>query len=504
MKHPPPKQRTKRPLTGFALTFPLLFALFITSVGAATDAPSSIGQNQDRTNVWLNDASRLNSTPVLHLVESPTIPAIAEVRIRAALERARSEGLKVTIGGARHSMGGQTLYPKSLYLDMRPLAHMDLDPAAGILTVGAGATWDRIIPYLDARGFSVAVMQSNNSFSVGGSISVNCHGWQHNRPPIASTVESFRLIKADGEVVQCSRTENPELFSLVLGGYGLFGVILEVKLRIVPNERYRIRKHLVRLEEFPTLFEQVVDSEQSVGMAYTRLSIHPRKFLSEAILNVYESAPAKDGSIPALRDLRFEKVRRRIFRNSVGSDFGKRIRWNAEKRLEPLITSDFASRNQLLNQGVEVYENRSTDSTDILHEYFVPRDRLLEFVQALRASTKRWEMDLLNVTVRDLHPDGDSFLRYADQKMFALVLLFNQPMGVRAESNMQDFTRELIDAAIDLGGRYYLPYRLHATPDQFHRAYPMAKEFFEHKRRYDPDELFQSQFYWKYGREEAE
>src|SRR5437660_314829 len=83
-----------------------------------------------------------------------------------------------------------------------------------------------IIPYLDRRRHSVAVMQSDNTFSVGGSLSVNCHGWQFGRPPIASTVESLRLMQADGSIVRCSRTENPELFSLVLGGYGLFGIIL--------------------------------------------------------------------------------------------------------------------------------------------------------------------------------------------------------------------------------------------------------------------------------------
>lgn len=49
-------------------------------------------------------------------------------------------------------------------------------------------------------------------------------------------------------------------------------------------------------------------------------------------------------------------------------------------------------------------------------------------------------------------------------------------------------------------GCYDLPYRLHATREQFHRACPQAEEFFGLKRRYDPEELFQNQFYLKYGR----
>jgi len=61
-------------------------------------------------------------------------------------------------------------------------------------------------------------------------------------------------------------------------------------------------------------------------------------------------------------------------------------------------------------------------------------------------------------------------------------------------------TQELIDAALDCGGRYYLPYRLHATNAQFEKAYPQARNWFERKRYYDPDGVFQNQLYAKYGK----
>ena len=112
------------------------------------------------------------------------------------------------------------------------------------------------MPFLDAHGLSVGVMQSNNDFSVGGSLSVNCHGWQCKRPPIVSTVESFRLMKADGTIVRCSRTDNTELFRLALGGYGLFGIILDAELRVVPNERYRADAELLPSEQYVARFRR--------------------------------------------------------------------------------------------------------------------------------------------------------------------------------------------------------------------------------------------------------
>jgi FAD/FMN-containing dehydrogenase len=106
----------------------------------------------------------------------------------------------------------------------------------------------------------------------------------------------------------------------------------------------------------------------------------------------------------------------------------------------------------------------------------------------------------MNVTVRNVLTDEEAFLRYADRDLFALVMLFNQPRTAAADRRMEALTRELIDAALACAGRYYLPYRLHATPAQFRAAYPQAERFFQLKRQYDPDELFQNRFYATYGK----
>ena len=205
---------------------------------------------------FADDASRLNLTKVNRDWEIPEGAEEAEKQLAELLELARRERLPVSIAGARHSMGGHTIALGGIVINMRQFRRMKLNEAKDRLHVQAGALWDEIIPYLDARGCSVAVMQSNNSFSVGGSISVNCHGWQFDRPPIASTVESLRLMNSDGRIVTCSRTENTELFSLVLGGYGLFGVILDVELKVVPNARYRMEQFLVPADAALTTYDE--------------------------------------------------------------------------------------------------------------------------------------------------------------------------------------------------------------------------------------------------------
>ncbi len=137
----------------------------------------------------VDDASRMNETSVAEVWDMPPDDALAEEQLRNLLDRARREKLRVSIAGARHSMGGQTIARGGIQINMLSHNQMELNERDNLLHVQAGARWSEIVPYLDKHRRSVAVMQSNDSFSVGGSLSVNCHGWQQNRPPIDSTVE---------------------------------------------------------------------------------------------------------------------------------------------------------------------------------------------------------------------------------------------------------------------------------------------------------------------------
>jgi len=453
--------------------------------------PAPVGQ--------VDDASRLNATPIVEVWPVPQENGQAERQLVELLSRARRDGLPVSIAGARHSMGGHTIAADGIVINMRPLRSMRLNDDGTLLTVGAGALWSEILPFLDEHGRSIRIMQTNNSFSVGGSVSVNCHGWQYGCPPIASTVRSLRVMTADGVIHDCSRDRNSELFSLVLGGYGLFGVILDVTLEVDENELYTVERTLVPIGQFVSEFEERGAAPDAV-MAYGRLSIVPGELFDEAVVTVMVRNSASHEPVPAISEPGLIGLRRTIFRGSVSDDYGKRLRWQTESRLQELVTGRTFSRNHLLNESVTVFENRTDATTDILHEYFVPAETFLEFVGELRRAVEELDADLLNVTVRDVRTDHDTFLRYAEGDMLALVLLFVQDRSDAGEMAMRDLTRRLIDAAHDAGGRYYLPYRLHATQEQFLTAYPQAPRFFELKRQYDLEELFRNEFYEQYGR----
>src|SRR5439155_1269586 len=100
----------------------------------------------------------------------------------------------------------------------------------------------------------------SDDFTVGGSISVNCHGWQPESPPIADTVQAFVLLRADGSIVECrrDRESDHELFSAVCGGYGLFGIILQVELRVVSNQLYKAQEFAATARNYAERYDSLI------------------------------------------------------------------------------------------------------------------------------------------------------------------------------------------------------------------------------------------------------
>ncbi|HLS37929.1 MAG TPA: hypothetical protein VK023_06610, partial [Sphingobacterium bovisgrunnientis] len=154
--------------------------------------------------------------------------------------------------------------------------------------------------------------------------------------------------------------------------------------------------------------------------------------------------------------------------------------------------------NQLLDESVELIENKDSLSVDILQEYFIPDRNFDAFIKEIREVLPHQNIDLLNITIRDVATDTISFMHYANEHVFGFVFLFNQPKTDKAELEMKQLTQQLTKIAIKNEGTFYLPYRLHNTKELLKQAYPQSETLFELKKKYDPYELFKNKFYEYY------
>jgi FAD/FMN-containing dehydrogenase len=243
---------------------------------------------------------------------------------------------------------------------------------------------------------------------------------------------------------------------------------------------------------------------------YGRLSISPTSYLREAAIHVYRKSDFS-GRIPPLQPATHDRLDRFVINFSKTGGFGRWLRWTLEKNFGPRLHTCM-SRNQatvqkeacLVSRNEEMYDSMSylrnrLNDTDILQEYFIPRERMPEFVDGLRSVVRRDGSNLLNVTIRSVQKDTITALPYAKQDMFAFVLYFNQKLNAEQSRVLQRTTVDLVDLAIGLDGTFYLPYQLYYSPEQLHRAYPEINKFFEAKKLYDPEMLFSSKFYEKYA-----
>jgi FAD/FMN-containing dehydrogenase len=454
---------------------------------------------------YINDASCLNKTPIYGKVKVRNVDEIS-----SALKFARDNHLTISVAGQRHSMGGQTFTPNGLVLDMRDFNQLRLDKSSNTLNAQTGATWQQIQYFLDPQAMAVEAMQSINIFTVGGSMSVNAHGIAHRPGPMASTVRSFRIMLGNGEIKNASPEENPELFRLALGGYGLFGVLLDVDLRVVKNEAYERSTKYMGYKDVTEFYNREIANNDDVGLFYGRLSVSPASYLKEAAVHVYKKTEFTD-PLPPLQEPKHDWVSRLVINFSKTGSFGRRIRWALEKHAEAGLhqcisrnqamnadNSCLVTRNQEMDDSMKYLKNRLRD-TDILQEYFVPPEKMSEFIDGLRGVVRRNGANLLNVTLRIVHKDTVTALPYAKKDMFAFVLYFNQKLNENDAAILQRTTTDLIDLTIGLKGTYYLPYQLYYSRQQLNAAYPEIDSFFAAKKKYDPLNVFGSKFYSKYA-----
>lgn len=465
--------------------------------GGRSSAGSLLPQSTAASPTTLNDASELNPVRVAKHITVAQSPDDALIDlIRKEIAEASMAGRPMAVAVARHSMGGQSL-PRNgtaITLDQHWL---EADTTASTYRVAAGCRWSAVISQLDRQGFSPAVMQSNNDFGVASTFCVNAHGWPAPFGPFGSTVRSFRMIMADGELVECSRENNPDLFALSTGGYGLTGIIIDLVVDMVPNRMLTPRYMRVRANDFAEHFTAAVTEGAGVAMAYGRLNVALDRFMDEGLMITYADA-GENGELPPVTGSGVvSHLSRYVYRAQNGSDSSKGLRWWMETEVAPVVRGK-ATRNSLINEPVATLDDRDPARCDILHEYFVPPERFADFLGACREIIPSSYQELLNITLRYVKADQESVLCYAPEHRIAAVMAFSQEKSVRAEEDMARMTRNLIDRVAELGGAYYLPYRLHATDEQMARVYPRVDEFVARKLEADPRRLFRNVMWDRY------
>jgi FAD/FMN-containing dehydrogenase len=423
-----------------------------------------------------------------------TVYAVKKPKTIEKLQKLVRESDKpIAIAGARYSQGGHIAYPDALVIDMTKLNNIiSFDENQQKVTVQAGITWAQLQQYIDAHNLSLRVMQSYNDFTVGGGLSVNVHARDLNYGPIINTVESIKIVLADGSLVFADRTHNSDLFKAAIGGYGLMGIICEATLLLTENISLERRTQLLSIDEYPTLFKTIYANKAAI---FHNADLFPNKFtetlsttwyITDKPVTIADRLQSREKLYLAERTLEF-LVRR------IPPLKKKRPLVAVKKIAKPEV----AWRNYEMSYSIkQLAMHFHFPTTMTLQEYFVPVDKLIQATDLIRTIANKYNVNILNLSIRHVPQDTTSVLAYARQESFALVLYLNILNTQEGKDYVCGWTQELMQGILALGGTYYLPYLLCATKEQFYAAYPQFNEFMLIKKLYDPTNKFKNML-WK-------
>jgi len=431
----------------------------------------------------VNDVTQLNPVFVSAIETPENIEQLQSV--------VKNTTRPISIGGGRFSMGGQTASADSLHIDMRKLNKIiHFSAKDKIIKVEAGTRWCDIQHEIDKHDLSIKIMQTYANFTVGGALSVNCHGRYIGLGPVILSVKAIEAILANGDLAKASKTENPDLFFAVIGCYNAIAVIATVELELEENVAVERFSKTMKANSYWKFFKESIRDHKEV--VFHNGDIYPPLYQNVRAVS-WLKTEKKPTEKTRLMPLAAAYPLERYFIGAFSkSKFGK---WRRENIYDPMLYAKKKIHWRNYEAGYDVAELEPESrklSTYVLQEYFVPVAHFDVFRIQMAEIFNRHQVNVINVSIRHAMKDSGSLLAWANEEVFAFVIWYKQKTDAVEKGKVAVWTRELIEAAIKNGGSYYLPYQSHATKSQFLKAYPNAGKLMDLKRKMDPTYKFRN------------
>ncbi len=465
--------------------------------------PAAADSRRSAAAAVVNDVhAQLNRTTVRRIVSVDSVQALQH-----AVRRLAGEGARISIAGGRHAMGGQQFGSDAVLLDMTSLSRViDFDRERGLITVEAGIDWPRLVSHLlwanagQTNQWGIIQKQTGaDSLTIGGALSANIHGRGLRLRPFVADIESFDLVDPTGAIVACSRRDNAPLFSLAIGGYGLFGVIARVTLRLGARHQLERRVAIVRVDDLPWLLEDRIADGYEFGDCQFAIDPGSAEFLQSGVFSCYRPLD-DDRPIPADQHalspsdwqrllLLAHRDKSRAFaeyaRHYMSTD--RQRYWSDTHQMSSYLDGYHAALDARLSARVK--------GSEMISELYVRRSDLPAFMAVVRRDARAHDVNIVYGTIRVIEPDDETVLAWARDRWACVVFNVHVDHSAAGRRKAECDCRRLIDRAAERGGSYYLTYHRWATREQVERCHPRLREFLQRKREYDPAALFWSDWY---------
>lgn len=173
---------------------------------------------------------------------------------------------KLRAQGTRHSFN--TIADSNANLiSLKRLDSIEIDDRARTVTVGAGVTYGKLAPVIDARGYALHNLASLPHISVAGAVATGTHGSGLHNGNLSTAVSGLEVVTADGEVARLSREKDDDRFLGSVVSLGALGVVTRVTLDLLPT--YQVAQsvyHNLSFDKLHDHFEEVFGAGYSVSL----------------------------------------------------------------------------------------------------------------------------------------------------------------------------------------------------------------------------------------------
>ena len=194
------------------------------------------------------------------LVQPATLEQL-QVLVRGAPPRSLiARGLGRSYGDAAQLKDGTVI-------ELAAFQRIDLDPASGTVTAGAGVSLDQILRVIVPAGFFLPVTPGTRNVTVGGAIAADVHGKNHHVDgSFGNHVQRLLLVDGTGTLRELTpsgrgNVDEAQFFWATVGGMGLTGVIVEATFSLIPITSSLISVDTTRYRDLESLMVAMVEAD---------------------------------------------------------------------------------------------------------------------------------------------------------------------------------------------------------------------------------------------------
>ena len=371
------------------------------------------------------------------------------------------------------------------------------DKKKGILILSASYKISEIMKSINKYGWTVCSIPGNSEVTIGGCIGNDVHGKDSFKyGNFGENVEELEIIMANSKFVKCSKHKKKEIFQSTLGGLGLLGVVTTIKLKLKrKSENYSTTNYICN--NYKELIKEIYNKKENYDYIYGWLDTYAKKkSLGRGI--IFKSKSLNINNKLSINNKNFLVKIKNLLQKTI---FSLSIKNNLMKYLNFLYFKSFLfKKKSYLNSYEEISYPLDTNGIDVKKQIapkafleiqvIIKKKNLLNGLRLFLEKCQKLNLYSI-ITGIKMHKSNNNLLSFADEGISMNIV---QVLNKNNQKSLLSKFKELHKFVINKNHKIYICKDFFLNNSTLLKNYKSSKNFFLIKKKYDPKDLFCSDF----------